>query len=62
MQSPPLRQSRSPLGGSRPVSAIDFRTPPGLGPDDAAIVDATRVCLEEVDLDNVTKKQGEFPL
>lgn len=62
MQSPPVRQSRSPLGGSRPVSAIDFRTPLGQGPDDAAIIDATRVCLEEVDLDNVTKKQGLFSL
>jgi len=62
MQSPPPRQTRSPLGypqgGSRPVSAIDFRTPPGQGPDDAAIAEATRVCLEEVDLDDVTKKQG----
>ncbi len=57
MQSPPLRQSRSPLGyASRPVSTVDFR---GVynGPDDNAIVEAVRSCLTEVDLDNVTKKQ-----
>ena len=60
MQSPPLRQSRSPLGyqgNSRPVSTIDFR---GItnGPDDGAIVEAVQSCLVEVNLDNVTKKQG----
>jgi chitin synthase len=60
-QSPPLRQSRSSLGFggiSRPVSAVDFR---GLvsGPDDGAIVEAVQNCLSEVNLDNVTKKQGE---
>ena len=60
MQSPPPRQSRSPLGrygDSRPASTIDF-TRMGGGPDDGAIVDAIRSCLEDVDLDNVTKKQG----
>lgn len=58
MQSPPLRQSRSPLGygGSRPVSTIDFRGVQN-GPDDALIVEAVKDCLREVDLDNVTKKQ-----
>lgn len=57
MQSPPLRQSRSPLGyASRPVSTVDFRTPYN-GPDDNAIIEAIRSCLVEVDLDNVTKKQ-----
>lgn len=61
-QSPPLRQSRSPLGyggSSRPVSTVDFR---GLvnGPDDGAIVEAVSTCLAEVNLDNVTKKQGKF--
>lgn len=61
-QSPPLRQSRSPLGygsNSRPVSTVDFR---GLvsGPDDSAIVETVQTCLAEVNLDNVTKKQGEF--
>ena len=57
MQSPPLRQSRSPLGyGSRPVSTVDFRGTYS-GPDDGAIVEAVRTCLTEVDLDNVTKKQ-----
>ncbi|MCJ1282234.1 hypothetical protein MMC26_001557 [Xylographa opegraphella] len=59
MQSPPMRQNRSPLGGysaSRPMSTVDFR---GLssGPDDIAITEAIRSCLAEVDLDSVTKKQ-----
>ena len=58
MHSPPLRQSRSPLGGSRPVSMIDFRGATN-GPDDHAIVEAIQSCLAEVDLDNVTKKQGQ---
>ena len=58
MQSPPLRQSRSPLGGSRPVSMIDFRGTATNGPDDSAIIEAIQGCLGEVDLDNVTKKQG----
>lgn len=61
MQSPPLRrQSRSPLGypGSRPVSTVDFRGQLAGGPDDGAIVEAVRSCLAEVNLDNVTKKQG----
>lgn len=57
MHSPPLRQSRSPLGGSRPVSMIDFRGTTN-GPDEGAIVEAIQSCLAEVDLDNVTKKQG----
>ena len=60
MPSPPIRQTRSPLGyaGSRPASAIDFR---GVnhGPDDAAITEAIQGCLAEVDLDSVTKKQGQ---
>ena len=58
MHSPPLRQSRSLLGGSRPVSMIDFRGTATNGPDDSAIVEAIQGCLGEVDLDNVTKKQG----
>ncbi len=60
MQSPQLRQSRSSFGGfpSRPVSTLDFQRSMGAGPDDAAIVDAIRGCLAEVDLDSVTKKQG----
>lgn len=55
------RQSRSPLSGynSRPVStALDFRGGPGNGPDDNTIIEAIRTCLAEVDLDNITKKQG----
>ena len=62
MQSPPLRQSRSPLGyaESRPVSTVDFRST-GNGPDDLAITEAIRSCLSEVDLDSVTKKQGKDP-
>ncbi len=55
MQSPPLRQNRSPLA-SRPVSTIDFRGAYN-GPDDNMILEAVRSCLTEVDLDNVTKKQ-----
>ncbi|KLJ10704.1 chitin synthase [Blastomyces silverae] len=53
------RQSmRSPLGMTRPVSTmVDFRTPPSLGPDEAAITEAIQNCLSEVDLDTVTKKQ-----
>lgn len=61
MQTPPLRrQSRSPLGypGSRPVSTVDFRGQLTGGPDDGAIIEAVRSCLAEVNLDNVTKKQG----
>ena len=59
MQSPPLRQSRSPLGyqQSRPVSTIDFRGGMQTGPDDSMIMEAVTDCLREVDLDNVTKKQ-----
>lgn len=57
MQSPPLRQSRSPLGyASRPASTIDFSRAYS-GPDDNTIAEAVRSCLTEVDLDNVTKKQ-----
>lgn len=55
------RRQRSPLGGygSRPVSAaVDFRGTPGNGPDDFTIVETIRQCLAEVDLDNITKKQG----
>ncbi|KAH8705177.1 putative chitin synthase [Talaromyces proteolyticus] len=59
----PHRQ-RSPMGGygSRPVStAMDFRGVPGHGPDDSTIIDAIRQVLGEVDLDNITKKQGVYP-
>lgn len=55
MQSPPLRQNRSP-NASRPVSTLDFRGAYN-GPDDDMIVEAVRSFLTEVDLDNVTKKQ-----
>ncbi|KAL8917759.1 MAG: hypothetical protein Q9172_005696 [Xanthocarpia lactea] len=57
-QSPPLRQSRSPLGypSSRPISVVDFRGEVR-GPDDGAIVEAVQSCLGEVNLDSVTKKQ-----
>jgi chitin synthase len=44
---------------SRPGSTLlDFRNPPNQGPDEGAITAAIRSCLAEVDLDNVTKKQG----
>ena len=61
LQSPPLRQSRSPLGypSSRPVSTVDFRGTLASGPDDSAIIEAVQNCLAEVNLDNVTKKQGK---
>ena len=57
--------SRSPLGTSRPASAVlpDFRAGPGAagaGPSDEGVVDAIRACLAEVDLDTITKKQGTF--
>jgi len=50
--------ARSPLdpGLSRPVSQFDFQREKS-GPDDSQIVDAIQVCLREVDLDTVTKKQ-----
>lgn len=50
--------SRSPLGyaGSRPATAMDFAK---AGPDDESIVDAIRSVLREVDLETITKKQGE---
>ncbi|PQE26267.1 chitin synthase protein [Rutstroemia sp. NJR-2017a BBW] len=65
-----MHQSRSSIGftggarpvlgaDSRPVSGFDFSRGPGAaGPDDMAIVEAIQSCLREVDLDNVTKKQG----
>jgi len=52
--------SRSPLNPeslSRPVSQFDFRGDGVKGPDDSMIVEAIQVCLREVDLDSVTKKQ-----
>ena len=48
---------RSPL--SRPVSTmVDFRNAPNSEPDEATIANAVQACLAEVDLDNMTKKQG----
>ncbi|DAA72538.1 TPA_exp: Uncharacterized protein A8136_6341 [Trichophyton benhamiae CBS 112371] len=42
----------------RPASTlVDFRNPPGQGPDEATITAAIQACLGEVDLDTVTKKQ-----
>ena len=54
----------TPIGGigSRSVSMVDFRGSPGGGPDDFAITDAIRMCLSEVDLDTITKKQGKLIL
>ena len=43
--------------GSRPTSAIDFRTSVTPGPSQEAIVATIRGVLAEVDLNNVTKKQ-----
>lgn len=62
LMAPPSRApTRSPLGfgmASRPVSQIDFTRGPTGGPDDQNIVDAIRLVLKDVDLDNITKKQG----
>ena len=63
VNTPSRAPTRSPLGfagvASRPVSQIDFTRGPGInGPDDQSIVDAIRLVLRDVDLDNVTKKQG----
>ncbi len=44
--------------GQRMSSNIDFRSAVTAGPHDGAIVDAVQNCLREVDLDNITKKQG----
>ncbi|KAK0658415.1 Chitin synthase 6 [Lasiodiplodia hormozganensis] len=49
-------RQRSPLSQSRPASNMDFRTAAS-GPSDDQIVHAIRECLQDVDLDNVTKKQ-----
>jgi chitin synthase len=50
---------RSPLGytQSRPVSQVNFMDGPKTGPTDQDIVMAVRECLQEVNLDDVTKKQ-----
>jgi chitin synthase len=57
-----IRQSMAspaPFGGQQRMSAnIDFRSAVVSGPDDGAIVEAIQNCLREVDLDNITKKQG----
>jgi chitin synthase len=51
--------SPAPFGAQNRMSGtIDFRTAVATGPDDGAIVEAIQSCLREVDLDNVTKKQG----
>lgn len=55
---PPRAPSRSPLGfDSRRNSQMDF-TRAGQGPDDASITEAIRQVLREIDLETVTKKQG----
>ena len=55
----PYSTSRQSLlrGGSRPTSAIDFRSAYSPGPSYEAIVQAIRDVLSEIDLDSVTKKQ-----
>lgn len=48
-----------PFGTQQRMSSnLDFRSTVGSGPDDGAIVEAVQNCLREVDLDNITKKQG----
>lgn len=56
--------SPAPFGAQqqRMSSNIDFRSAVTAGPDDFAIVEAIQGCLREVDLDNITKKQGLSPL
>jgi chitin synthase len=55
--------SPAPFGAQQRMSSnVDFRTAVAGWPDDGAIVEAIQTCLREVDLDNVTKKQGlSFP-
>ena len=50
--------SFTPFGPQQRTSNIDFRSAVGAGPEDGAIVEAVQNCLREVDLDNITKKQG----
>lgn len=57
LHSPPLPQSRSPINGSRPASAMELRIDRN-GPDEHSITGAIRSCLMDVDLDTITKKQG----
>lgn len=54
-----LSRSHSPLaqgGLSRPVSQVNFMDGPKTGPSDQDIIMAVRECLQNVDLDRVTKK------
>jgi chitin synthase len=54
--TPPIR-GRSPLGAlSRPGSTANFSSMMS-GPSDAMIIEVVQQCLQEADLDNVTKKQ-----
>jgi chitin synthase len=55
--TPPIR-GRSPLGyaQSRPGSTVNFQNMMN-GPSDATIVEVVRACLNEGDLDRMTKKQ-----
>jgi chitin synthase len=60
--NPAQPRLRSPLGhrmgaSSRPVSTVNFMDGPKTGPSDQDIVLAVRECLQEVNLDTVTKKQ-----
>lgn len=54
-----LSRAHSPLaqgGLSRPVSQVNFMDGPKTGPSDQDIIMAVRECLQNVDLDKVTKK------
>ena len=56
--SPQLQRQSTAGFPSRPASSVlDFRSAPSSGPDEGAIVEAVQSVLNEVDLDNVTKKQ-----
>jgi chitin synthase len=53
--------SPAPFGAQHRMSSnLDFRSAVSAGPDDGMIVEAVQNCLREVDLDNITKKQGMF--
>jgi len=55
--TPPIR-GRSPLGyaASRPGSTVNFQNMMN-GPSDGVITETVQACLQEADLDRVTKKQ-----
>ncbi|KAL9105391.1 MAG: hypothetical protein Q9227_009429 [Pyrenula ochraceoflavens] len=56
--SPQIQRHSTAGFPSRPTSSVvDFRSALSSGPDEGAIVEAVQSVMNEVDLDNVTKKQ-----